>query len=667
MKNIVIETGTLTLSGSAVVRENPLPKLRERAFHKSLPDAGLLPGEREGFGYMTGFRVLPYRMQDGYDRSCTPLELETISLENELLRAVFLPGYGGRLYSLYHKGQGRELLFCNPALRMGNLAVRNAWFSGGVEWNLGQYGHSTLTAAPVYFARCQTPEGRPFLRMYEYERVKGLFIQLDFHLLPGDGHLHVHAKLQNPHDDARSLYYWTNTAAVLNDGLRVLSGSREVIATVPENGINTFSHDQMPRLKMLPGKDACRPVNFPFSAEYFFQNPPQPRYAWEAAAYEEGWALYERSTTALPYRKMFCWSNKRGGIHWQRLLSTEEAPLYVEIQAGLSPTQLHGRDLAPHQSVSFTQAFGMAATETELTHGAAYNEACDHMHAQIETVLPYARLNELEHAFAQLTSKHPDALLHRGSGYALVEATREQDFVPEGLRFELSYSSEEYRWHMFARGGALPAFEEGMANSFLTDNVWLPRLEQAFEVNPTVEATFHLALALYENGQFNRAEALMEQAAAKSDLPLCWRTLAAMRRGGGRLVEANLAMEKALATGNALDAAYYEEAIALLVECGRPQEAWKCYKSASAIVQADERVKLKAAPAAFEVRAFDFLDELFKYEPATVREGEISLTELWFKVRAARLVQQEGIPIEEAEAKARTEQPPYRIDLRTNE
>jgi Domain of unknown function (DUF5107) len=49
---------------------------------------------------------------------------------------------GGRLWSLVHKPTGRELLHRNPNFWPANLALRNAWVAGGVEWNLGTIGHS---------------------------------------------------------------------------------------------------------------------------------------------------------------------------------------------------------------------------------------------------------------------------------------------------------------------------------------------------------------------------------------------------------------------------------------------------------------------------------------------------------------------------------------------
>ena len=77
----------------------------------------------------------PYRMQENYSRELYDNEEDVIILENEYLRATFFPHYGGKLASLFDKEKGKELLFSNPVIRPCNLAIRNAWMSGGVEWN----------------------------------------------------------------------------------------------------------------------------------------------------------------------------------------------------------------------------------------------------------------------------------------------------------------------------------------------------------------------------------------------------------------------------------------------------------------------------------------------------------------------------------------------------
>ncbi|MDY5231128.1 MAG: DUF5107 domain-containing protein [Eubacteriales bacterium] len=47
-----------------------------------------------------------------------------------------MPEFGGQLWSLWDKKLSRKLLYVNSAFQPANLAIRNAWFSGGKEHNM---------------------------------------------------------------------------------------------------------------------------------------------------------------------------------------------------------------------------------------------------------------------------------------------------------------------------------------------------------------------------------------------------------------------------------------------------------------------------------------------------------------------------------------------------
>ena len=150
MSDLRIET--LVRPGADLGPENPLPPLglgRDLHSVDNAP-AGIPEEMLRNIAYGRVPNVLPYTMQDGYNRVRVLREFRVVILENEFLRATFLLELGGRLWSLVHKPTGRELLDCNPVFQPANLALRNAWFSGGVEWNIGTTGRMTSFAdAPI--------------------------------------------------------------------------------------------------------------------------------------------------------------------------------------------------------------------------------------------------------------------------------------------------------------------------------------------------------------------------------------------------------------------------------------------------------------------------------------------------------------------------------------
>ena len=295
-------------------------------------------------------------MQDRYTRSDEPVSLPALVLENEHLKATVLPTLGGRMWSLFDKDEGRELLFENPALRIANLAIRNAWFSGGVEWNLGHTGHHVFTCSPLYCCKVKEPDGGEFLRMYQYEAIQRQVYQLDFHLPDGAKQLAVHVRIENTLDKASPLYWWTNTAVPLTEHTRVFSASGQVLhqLQMTECGKNPgFGRCEMPCPPTMHGADASYPWRIPFSTEYFFQNERTEPAPWEVAAEADGRGFFERSTQPLYARKMFCWGNLQGGRHWCDYLSKPGQGDYIEVQAGLAPTQLHTAVIGPKAVVSF--------------------------------------------------------------------------------------------------------------------------------------------------------------------------------------------------------------------------------------------------------------------------------------------------------------------------
>ena len=669
-----IERSILRIPGAAAPEEDPLPRFRDSEYNKRfVSDGTLSPAELERLGEHTGFRVLPYCMQSTFTTERKLREYETLVLENEFLRAVFLPQLGGRLYSLFDKEKGRELLFKNPVFQPGNLAIRDAWFSGGVEWNIGQTGHTYTTCDDVYFARMETPDGEEFLRMYDYLRTTGLFWQVDFHLPAGERALYVHVRIHNDLGETVPLYWWTNTAIPEERRVRVFSGTGDVIYINPESlekegAPHGYAHARLPELPSMPGIDVTYPQNSDYTNEFFFQNGPNMRCPWEAAAYDDGFLFLERSTQPLRTRKMFCWGSHFGGRNWTDHLSEPGKGAYVEIQAGIAPTQVHGLDLAPDQTVEFTQAFSCAHAEPSATHTPNWEAAKTDVEALVNAALTIEKLEEYDRIFNSAAGLPCGDLLHLGHGWGFLEEARrrvEHELeTPTSMCFPReAAAADELRWLELLSGGSLPTLAGNeLPRAWMTDPRWRKYLERAAEATPKNSAVHvHLGVLLYENGHYDAAE---EQWRAAGDCAIAHRNLsvAAARRDDFALALSEMEQAFTLQGGKELAREY----LALLNRAENYEKAWRIYQALPAEVSADERIMITAAAAALEMGAEAFLQKVFAYPFAVIREGENQMVDIWFRHEAMQKAahqRRSDIAAVERELRA-TVRPPRNLDYR---
>lgn len=658
-----ITTGFLTLQGTKLQGENPLPLFRDRNKNKSPGNDGTLQTEDlEYLGYESGFRILPYTMQDRYTRQKETIQLKSIVLENEHLRAEFLPEYGGRLYSLRDQKTKQELLFRNVVMQPANLAIRNAWFSGGIEWNIAQLGHTFSTNDDVFFARIEDEDHDEFLRMYDYERTRGLLWQIDFHLPKASKQLYAHVTIINDRSVSVPMYWWTNIAAKEETGCRVFSGTKEVLYIVPQSMIDgsdhAFGRATLPKLPSLPDVDASYPLNSNYTNEYFFQNPKTEAAPWEAITYTDGSGFFERSTQPLRIRKMFCWGNHSGGRHWLDYLSVPGKGDYLEIQAGLAPTQLHGMDMAPNSTISFTQAFG----SLHLAPGDANYESYDVSHAIVRTavnhVLPESDVLEKDARFHQLSILPCTQLLHLGHGFGTLENMRRSyegsQLLPCQCFFPLeTLREEQYDWLALLQHEELPELTAlTFPSSWMTDLNFVPYLIQYLELHPThLKTLLLLGVIYYENGHYDVAKEYWKQGLAITPLPIFYRNLAYASKQEDHIPEAIRLMEEAdLFSYTGLDQAYFEEFFELLLTQSQWKRVYDYFYQLPEQLQHAERLIILTCEAAIELDQFEFLEEAFLREYALIREGETKLTEIWFQY-----ADKKGI--------AKTELPPH-LDLR---
>ena len=639
MSELTIQT--LSLPAAEMGAPNPLPPIRRRRPPAASATAGDLPASmQQNMAYGHAPSLLPYAMQDAYTRRSSPQEHPVAVLENPLLRAVFLLDYGGRLWSLYHKPSQSELLAQSPSLTFCNLGLRNAWFRGGVEWNVGTIGHSPLTCSPVFAARLDDEAGCPVLRLYEWERLRQVIVQVDAWLPESAPVLFVRPRVINPGTEEVPLYWWSNLAVPLTPNLRVLAPATGMYLL--QNPMEGLRHRPVP---VSDGFDVTYPEKWQHAADLFFDLRAEAQ-PWIAAVSARGEGIFHVSKGSLPGRKLWVWGTSQGGRNWQKFLSPDAEP-YIEIQAGLTRTQLEHLPLAPRSDRAWIEAMGYVQVDPAQTHGEDWNAACRHVEQAIGETLPPQGISAASRLGAALADHPPGSILHRGSGWGSLERRRREmagqgGLDADGVPFDdLALGPEQAPWLKLLHSGTLPTASPRLPpQGFLVGDEWRASLERSLqeEGKGTWDGWLHLGVMRWFSGDDAGAESAWRRSLSEAWTPWACRNLAALHWEMGRLTEAADLM-LAACRGQPSQLELLVECGTLLIEANRSRDWLDLIAGAAAAVRAHSRIRLleaQAALAAGELPTVEkFLEE--RIVPEDLREGETSLTDLWFGFHEMRL------------------------------
>jgi tetratricopeptide (TPR) repeat protein len=663
---------TYQMSSANLGNKNPLPSLHSprnestaasdaRGDMQSL--AGVDVSQR---AYLMPYGALPHRLQDTYDRNYKPRNFQAVVLENEFLKATFLPEIGGRLWSLIHKPTGQELLYVNPVYQPCNLSIRNAWFSGGVEWNCGMIGHSTYTCAPIHAAKVQAGDGLNVLRLYEWCRIRGAVYQMDFYLPDRSPWLLARMRIINPHAFAIPMYWWSNIAVPETGDLRI-------VCPADQAWTHNYATGELSQNPMLSERTYAKNRGQGAGDGYFAID--QSRRPFVAGLLGDGSGLVQASTCRLRGRKVFVWGHNPGAQRWQEFLSLPGHP-YVEIQAGLAPTQMEYLQMPPESQWSWLESYGRASINPDQARHTEYHVAYD----AVETFLnksitqPWMETELVRtEALAELA---PTEIINQGQPWGALEMLRRKaasqpPFCTMAMPFDASDKTDQSApWLALLEKGQLP---EGKASDepgcYMTQPEWLGILEKALNAGLGEHwlSYLHLGVMYYRSMEVDKAKRAWEKSIACRPSAWAYRCLAVIAKDEGRLTDAAELYLQAFGLK--------QDVWQLAVECcqaqidaGKPAMALDLLAKMPATLSQRPRLRVLEAKAALDLDQLDRVEGiLMNIELTDVREGEFGLSDLWFWMCEKRIAKAQGIAIDDAlRERVRKEcPPPAKIDFRT--
>lgn len=624
-----------TIPAANMGEENTLPDIHRNAYIRAPIEVSknVSPEDRKNIGKGMIPTLLPYSIQDGYDRAEIPTAMDAAILENEQLRAVFLPSLGGRLWSLYDKTKDRELLYKNDVYRPANLALRNAWFSGGVEWNVGIKGHNPLTCSPMFAQRAENAAGEPILRMYELERIRGVVYCIEA-ALRGDA-LIMNITIENTDGTDVYMYWWSNIAVPETKDTRVIVPTEESFFCTYTEG-RYFLDKGM--LRDIDTCDVSYAVNSAYSRDYFYDIPKESD-KWIAALEGDGVGLLHFSDPILQGRKLFVWGQHNGGRHWSEWLTHEAGP-YVEIQAGLLKTQLEHFMMPKNSRISFRECYTAASLSPDVAHGniTVAKEALGKLVSEKKGLLDPS-------VFA-LVKK--DAPAYYGSGWGAIEEQLRGKPISESCEFPKdSIGRAQTDWASLLAGTPLPSPSTALPIvSHAVGKRWLALMERTPADNWYYYN--HLGVMHYAEGNFEEAKRRFIRSTEAEDSAWARRNLAQLYKNVfGDTEAAAEQMLAAIALCNTYTPLCLECA-EVLIHAGRYHTLADLYETFPEHIRENGRMRMLLGTCYTKLsdfaRAEQFVNESLVV--ADIREGEYALSNIWIELHAKRLAAERGVPPE---------------------
>jgi hypothetical protein len=138
-------------------------------------------------------------------------EHNALHLENGYIRLTLLPDMG-RVYALYYKSTGHDVLWRNDTVTVGGGVNDTGWWIwiGGVEYTLPGDEHGTTWALPWDWRVMADSPVRKTVRMEVTEPVTGLRETLDISLYPESSFFEARVEITNPTDRVVHFAHWVN-------------------------------------------------------------------------------------------------------------------------------------------------------------------------------------------------------------------------------------------------------------------------------------------------------------------------------------------------------------------------------------------------------------------------------------------------------------------------
>lgn len=280
--------------------------------------------------------IYPYTSYCETSHRPAPKKYRFVRLENKFVSVTICPDLGGKVYSLVHKGSGREVLYVPGIVRHTRILPRFYFVAGGIEVSF-PISHSPTQNEPVLYKVEVTPS-RIYVTCGERELRFGMQWSVEYSLGANDPFLTQRAIFANPGTEPAPWMSWSNAA---------LPSAPDTEFHFPKGRV--LSHSSKLETIDWGSEGPARESDVNEMTGYFWETSDVN--AFGAFTPSFGTGLYHIAERGIAEGTKL-WTYGNGGDREWSMLSTAERCPYIEIQGGPIKDQSIKLDLHPGEKRS---------------------------------------------------------------------------------------------------------------------------------------------------------------------------------------------------------------------------------------------------------------------------------------------------------------------------
>lgn len=274
----------------------------------------------------------PYTRIDNHNNKTEVVKYEAAIIENEYLKVTVIPSLGARIYDVFDKVNNSHIFHYNETIRTYSGALRGAWISSGMEFNLlHKPEHTQDNFSPVDWKVEYREDGTSIIYIGNLNLITNVFWLAEIILRPERQFLEI--KIRNFNNDylPNKYYFWTNTAESVTPATRIFIPGRHTPS-------GNFPIDNK--------VDVSWYKNCKWSVDAFIIDCEEDFFGCYDYNFNRGVVQYANHFKVTG-KKRFTWGTGEDGLLWVPIFSDNGLP-YIELQSGRFRTQGIIEFIKPH-------------------------------------------------------------------------------------------------------------------------------------------------------------------------------------------------------------------------------------------------------------------------------------------------------------------------------